>query len=145
MYFQNYFANRSVKLEGFTSHLQHLCRCCSSYTTLVFGSSLYMLIQHGRSCRKLHISSCTMFSLEFVLLQYRVYLYNQDSDSTSPFFPTNDYEIIKNAWFKVCTLYKYKLRLYRLCMEKIESCRNCFISLLKETAFKFFIPSYVSF
>ena len=111
MYFQNYFANRSIKLESFTSHLQHsrpsgaaraiigwanihICAfclinffwnrlflqsvntniwifapsiivlpapvsrpCCISYTTLAFaiGSSLYMLIQHDRSCCKWYL------------------------------------------------------------------------------------------
>ena len=29
MYFQNYFANGSIKLESFTSHIQHLCRVVS--------------------------------------------------------------------------------------------------------------------
>ena len=32
-YFQNYFANRSIKLESFTSHLQHLRPCCISVVT----------------------------------------------------------------------------------------------------------------
>ena len=38
LYFQNYFANRSIKLESFTSHLQYLHPCCIRYTTLAFGS-----------------------------------------------------------------------------------------------------------
>ena len=35
MYFQNYFANRSIKLESFTSHLQHSHPCCIRYQTRV--------------------------------------------------------------------------------------------------------------
>ena len=50
--YKNYFADKSIKLESFTSHLQHSRPCCIRYTTLAFGSSLYMLIQHGRSCCK---------------------------------------------------------------------------------------------
>ena len=39
-----------TKLESFTSHLQRSRPCCIRSTTLAFGSSLYILIQHGRSC-----------------------------------------------------------------------------------------------
>ena len=38
MYFQHYFANKCIKLESFTSHLQHLRPYCIRYTTLAFGS-----------------------------------------------------------------------------------------------------------
>ena len=46
MYFQNYFAYTSLKLESFTSHLQHSNShpYCISYTTLAFGSCLYIEI-----------------------------------------------------------------------------------------------------
>ena len=33
MYFPNYFVNRPMKLESFTSHLQHSRPCCIRYTT----------------------------------------------------------------------------------------------------------------
>ena len=36
MYFQNYFANKSMKLKSCTSHLQHSRPCCMRYTTLAF-------------------------------------------------------------------------------------------------------------
>ena len=39
MYFQNYFADRSIKLESFTRHSQHSRSYCISYLTLAFGSS----------------------------------------------------------------------------------------------------------
>ena len=52
MYFQINFANRSIKLESFTNHLQHSHLCCTKYTTLAFNSSLNRLIQQGRSCCK---------------------------------------------------------------------------------------------
>ena len=43
MYFQNYYASGSIKLESFTNHLQHLRTCSIRYTTtLAFGSSLYI-------------------------------------------------------------------------------------------------------
>ena len=47
MYFQNYFARRSIILESFTSHLQHERPCCIRYTNL---------IQHGRSCCKYYLT-----------------------------------------------------------------------------------------
>ena len=46
VYFQNDFANRSIKLKifTFTSHLQHsrLCRISLDNTTLAFGSGFYI-------------------------------------------------------------------------------------------------------
>ena len=52
MYFQNHFANRCIKLESFTSYLQHSRPCCIRYTTLAFDSCLYMLIQHAAHVEK---------------------------------------------------------------------------------------------
>ena len=37
MYFQNSFVNRSIKLESFTSHLQHSRPYCIRYRNLAFG------------------------------------------------------------------------------------------------------------
>ena len=52
MYFRSYFANRYIKLESFTNHLQHSRRFYIRHTTLAFDSNLYMLIQQSRSCCK---------------------------------------------------------------------------------------------
>ena len=55
MYFQNSFANRSIKFKSFTSHLQHSHPCCircKIYNSHLRPEFVYMLIQHGRSCRK---------------------------------------------------------------------------------------------
>ena len=43
MYFQNYFANRFKKLEGFTIYIYNIYTCSHRirYTTLAFGFSLY--------------------------------------------------------------------------------------------------------
>ena len=42
MYFQNYFANRSIKFESFTSHLKYSRPCCIKNATLAFGLSFYI-------------------------------------------------------------------------------------------------------
>ncbi len=55
MYFQNYFARRSIILESFTSHLQHSRPCCIRYTNSRLRLEFVYLIQHGRSCCKYYI------------------------------------------------------------------------------------------
>ena len=42
MYFQNYFANRSIKFESFTSHLKYSRPFCIRNATLAFGLSFYI-------------------------------------------------------------------------------------------------------
>ena len=49
MYFQNYFARRSIILESFTSNLQHERPCCIRYTNSRLRLQFVYLIQHGRS------------------------------------------------------------------------------------------------
>ena len=56
MYFQNYFARRSIILESFTSHLQHERPCCIRYTNSRLRLEFVYLIQHGRSCCKYYIN-----------------------------------------------------------------------------------------
>ena len=55
MYFQNYFARRSIILESFTSHLQHSRPCCIRYTNSRLRLEFVYLIQHGRSCCKYYM------------------------------------------------------------------------------------------
>ncbi len=55
MYFQNYFARRSIILESFTSHLQHSRPCCIRYTNSRLRLEFVYLIQHGRSYCKYYI------------------------------------------------------------------------------------------
>ena len=55
MYFQNYFARRSIILESFTSHLQHSRPCCIRYTNSRLRLEFVYLIQHGRSCCKYYV------------------------------------------------------------------------------------------
>ena len=55
MYFQNYFARRSIILESFTSHLQHSRPCCIRYTNSRLRLEFVYLIQHGRSCCKYYL------------------------------------------------------------------------------------------
>ena len=55
MYFQNYFARRSIILESFTSNLQHSRPCCIRYTNSRLRLEFVYLIQHGRSCCKYYL------------------------------------------------------------------------------------------
>ena len=50
--FVNFFRQSVHKMMSFLSHLQHSRPCSIGHIiqTLVFGSSLYLPIQHGRSC-----------------------------------------------------------------------------------------------
>ena len=64
MYFQNYFTNRSIKLESFTSHLQHSRPCCIRYTTLAFNSSLY--IRYNTSAHDVNSTCSSQPQLEII-------------------------------------------------------------------------------
>ncbi len=71
MYFQNYFARRSIILESFTSHLQHSRPCCIRYTNSRLRLEFVYLIQHGRSCCKYYIQNLqNMRGCIFRILQH---------------------------------------------------------------------------
>ena len=66
MYFQNYFARRSIILESFTSHLQHSRPCCIRYTNSRLRLEFVYLIQHGRSCCKYYLENLDKSYYNFI-------------------------------------------------------------------------------
>ena len=72
MYFQNYFARRSIILESFTSHLQHSRPCCIRYTNSRLRLEFVYLIQHGRSCCKYYIYNNEHKKLMLYLPKYKI-------------------------------------------------------------------------
>ncbi len=71
MYFQNYFARRSIILESFTSHLQHSRPCCIRYTNSRLRLEFVYLIQHGRSCCKYYMLLTFLSFLLYLLTNMR--------------------------------------------------------------------------